>query len=216
MAPDASSSVQPGGIAISPNGSLVAVVLGQTGTQVFPFSAGSSSPIGMAYSPTIKPYGSAGASVAVAVDPQNRLLYIGETAAFNSNTNSGALRVFAVGSNSLSELSYSTPYAPAGTGPHAILPASSGSYVYAASWQSGSAGVITGYSVTASGLTALGTSAATGTQPNGLAADSTGNYVLAVSSSGTTFDAYTLASGQLASSLASSPVSNPIAIVAAP
>ena len=92
-------------------------------------------------------------------------MYIGETAAFSSNTNSGALRVYAIGSNSLSELSYSAPYAPTGTGPHAILPDSSGSYVYVASWQSGSAGVITGYSVTTSGLTALSTTAATGTQP---------------------------------------------------
>jgi hypothetical protein len=46
--------------------------------------------------------------------------------------------------------------------------------------------------------------------------DNTDSYVLAVSNSGTTFDAYTLSSGQLTSSLTSSSLSTPIAIVAAP
>jgi hypothetical protein len=40
--------------------------------------------------------------------------------------------------------------------------------------------------------------------------------VLAVSNSGNTFDAYTLASGQLTSSVTGTSVSSPIAIVAAP
>jgi len=212
----AGNTVEQGGLAISPNGALVAVALGNTGTQVFPFNASNSAPIGAAYSPTTKPYGGSGASIAVAFDPQNRLLYIGETAAFNSNTNSGALRVFTVGSNSLTEFSYSTPYAPTGTSPHAILPTSTGNYVYVASWQPSAAGLITGYSVTNSALTALSTTAATGTEPYSMTEDNTDSYVLAVSNSGTTFDAYTLSSGQLTSSLTSSSLSTPIAIVAAP
>jgi 6-phosphogluconolactonase (cycloisomerase 2 family) len=215
----ASTSVQPGGIAISPNGALVSVALGTAGTESFTFNESASSPIVSAYTPVTATYGSGGAAVAVAIDPQSRLLYIGETAAFSSSTNSGALRVFTIGTNSLKELSYTKPYAPAGTGPHAILPAASGSYVYAASWQSGAAGVITGYSVTTSALTALSTTVATGTGPVGLAEDSNDSYVLAVSSSGTEFDAYpfdTSTAGELDSPLTGSTASAPIAIVATP
>ncbi len=215
----ATTAAQPGGIAISPNGALVAVALGAAGTEAFPFTASNNSPIGNPYSPVTKPYGAAGSAVAVAIDPQSRLLYIGETAAFpNSASNSGALRVFTIGSNSLTEFAYSAPYAPAGTRPQAILPISTGSDVYVAGWQSGSAGAITGYSVTTSALTPLSNTSATGTQPKGLAEDSGDNFVLAVSDSGTTLSAYTLDSttGQLSSPLTGSPVSNPVAIVAAP
>jgi len=212
-----STSVQPGGIAISPNGSLIAVALGTTGTELFPFASGSASPIGSPYTKLLTPYGSGGAAIAVAMDPQSRLLYVGETAAFSSTTNSGALRVYTIGTNSVNELAYAKPYAPAGTGVHAILPAASGSYVYAASWQSSSAGEITGYSVTTSALTALSSTVTTGTQPQSLAEDSNESYVLAVSTSGTEFDAYTFDStGQLDSSLTGSTASAPIAVVAAP
>jgi 6-phosphogluconolactonase (cycloisomerase 2 family) len=214
-----STSVQPGGIAISPNGALIAVALGTTGTELFPFTSGSASPIGSPYGKLLSPYGSGGAAVAVAMDPQSRLLYVGETVAFSSSTNSGALRVYSIGTNSVTELTYPKPYAPAGTGVHAILPAASGSYVYAASWQSGGAGEITGYSVSTSALTALSTTVATGTQPVGLAEDSNDSYVLAVSTSGTEFDAYTFDStttGQLDSSLTGTTASAPVAIVAVP
>jgi 6-phosphogluconolactonase len=212
--------VQPGGIAISPTGTvLVAVALGSAGTQVFPFNASSNTPISNPYSPITKPYGSAGSAVSVAIDPQSRLLYIGETVAFpNSTSNSGALRVFTIGSGLLTEFGYTTPYAPDGTGPHAILPTSTGGYVYVASWQSGSAGAITGYSVTTSALTPLANTSATGNQPTGLVQDSSKSFVLAVSNSGTSLSAYTMdsATGQLSSPLTNSSVSNPIAIVAAP
>jgi hypothetical protein len=215
-----SNLVQPGGLAISPNGGLIAVALGTTGVELFPFTSGNttSSPIGSPYSNVLKPYRSGGAAVAVAMDPQSRLLYVGETAAFSSNTNSGALRVYTIGSNSVSELNYKTPYAPAGLGPHAILPDSSGDYVYVASWQTGSAGVITGYSVATSALTALSATVATGTEPVGLAEDSNNSFVLAISFEGSPyFDAYTFASaGQLNTSLTASTASNPIAIVATP
>jgi 6-phosphogluconolactonase (cycloisomerase 2 family) len=214
-----STSVQPGGIAISPNGALIAVALGTTGTELFPFASGSASPIGNPYTKLLTPYGSGGAAIAVAMDPQSRLLYVGETAAFSSTTNSGALRVYTIGTNSVNELTYATPYAPAGMGIHAILPAASGNYVYAASWQSGSAGEITGYSVTTSALTALSSTVTTGTEPESLAEDSKDSYVLAVSTSGTEFDAYTFDSsttGQLDASLTGTTASAPIAVVAAP
>jgi DNA-binding beta-propeller fold protein YncE len=155
----------------------------------------------------------------VAFDPQSRLLYIGETDDFNSVTNGGALRVFNISGNTLTEFTYSQPYAPAGTGPHAILPTPDGKYVYVASWGSAAPGAIAGYSVTTSALTAVGTTVPTGTEPYGLAEDSTGSYVLAVSSTGTTFDAYTFdatTAGQLDSSFTDSSLSAPIAIVALP
>ena len=221
--PLASATVQQ--MAISPSGALISVALGNTGTQSFSLNAASNTPIGTGGSLITKPYGSDGAAIAVAIDPQSRLLYVGETAAFNSNTNSGALRVFAIstnasGASSLTELAYASPYAPLGTGPHAILADPTGKYVYAASWKSGAAGVITGYTVTTSALTALSSTVATGTQPYGLAEDSTGSYVLAVSNQGSplfsayTFDATTL--GQLDASATGSTISNPIAIVAVP
>jgi 6-phosphogluconolactonase (cycloisomerase 2 family) len=213
---------------ISPNGALISVALGSTGTQSFPLDASSNVPIGSAYSPTTRPYGTAGAAIAVAIDPQSRLMYVGETAAFpNSPSNSGALRVFGIGANSLTELAYSAnanlPYAPLGTGPHAILPDPTSSYVYAASWQSGAAGAITGYSVTTTALTQIGSStAATGTQPIALAEDSTGSFTLAISGAGSpSFDAYTFDSatlGQLdpASITGSPAAAPPIAIAAIP
>jgi 6-phosphogluconolactonase (cycloisomerase 2 family) len=218
--PLASGSVQPGGMAISPDGTLIAVALGSTGTEAFPFTAGNGSPVGSPYNHIFTPYGgSSGSAIAVAIDPNNRFLYVGEVAAFsNGTTNTGALRVYNIGTNSLTELKYTQPYAPGGTVPHAILPDSTGAYVYVASGQSGSAGIITGYSVSASALTALGGTVATGTGPYGLAEDSTGSYVLGVSTSGTTFDAYTFSAtnGQLGTPLTNSTISSPIAIVAVP
>jgi 6-phosphogluconolactonase (cycloisomerase 2 family) len=207
-------------MAMSPNGALISIALGSTGTQSFPFNASNNVPIGNAYSPVTKPYGGDGAAISVAIDPQSRLLYIGETAAFNSDTNSGALRVFTIGSNSLNELAYGAPYAPLGTGPHAILPDATGTYVYAASWQSGAAGAITGYTVTTSALTSIGSTVATGTEPNALAEDSTDSFVLAVSNEGSPyFNAYTFDSttaGQLDASATGATAANPIAIVAMP
>lgn len=213
----ASNLIQPGQLAISPNGDYVAVALGSTGTQIFSFASETLS----AGSTPKAPYGgSSGAAVAVAFDPQSRLMYVGETAAFSSTANSGALRVFTVGAGSVTELNYTKPYAPLGTGPHAILPDAAGDYVYVASWQTNTTGVITGYSVSTTALTALSATVATGTEPYGLAEDNTGSYVLAISNSGPTFDAYTFDAttlGQLdATTITGTPVSTPIAIVAAP
>jgi 6-phosphogluconolactonase (cycloisomerase 2 family) len=216
--PLASTTVQQ--MAVS--STLVSVALGGTGTQSFALNANNNTPIGNAFTPTPPPHGNGGAAISVAIDPQNRLLYIGETGAFTSNTNSGALRVFTIGTNNLTELGYATPYAPLGTGPHAILPDPTGKYVYVASGQTLAVGAITGYSVTPSALTQIGSgTVATGTQPYGLAEDSTGSFVLAVNNQGSvplsayTFDSTT--AGQLdVASVTGSLTSNPIAIVAIP
>jgi len=225
----ASTTVFPGGIAISPSGSTnpyVVVALGTNGTQVFPFNSNNASPLGSAYSPTIAPYGTN--SVAVAFDPSNRFLYVGETNAFTSATgDSGALRVFAINASSVKEITYSsgaptTPYASGGTTPHAIL-ASSNGYVYVANWEGASAGNVTAFLLNAStpSLTLQSNTVSTGIEPYGMAVDSTGDFVLVVNNQGSsplsafTFDATT--TGQLdTSSVTGSLGANPVAIVAAP
>jgi 6-phosphogluconolactonase (cycloisomerase 2 family) len=215
-------SVQSNGIAISPSGysgaSIIAVAMGTGGTAVFPFTSANTTtnPIVDTWTP-ITPYGgvAASASVAVAIDPQNRLLYIGETNAYATSGNEGALRVYNINSTAVNEFtSYTKPYAPAGTGPHAILPSADGKYVYAASWDSDD---VAGYSVTASALTALSGTVATGTEPSGLVEDSTSGFVLGISQGGSpAFDAYGLSSGTLTLSTSNSTVGSPVAIVAVP
>jgi 6-phosphogluconolactonase (cycloisomerase 2 family) len=210
-----SGSLYPTGIAISPSGysgaDIVAVAMGTTGTGLFTFTSSTTSgPLSAEWSKILSPIGS-GSDIAVAIDPQNRLLYVGETNAYTTSGYTGALRVYTIGSTGVTSLN---AYAPAGTGPHAILPSKDGSYVYAASWGSDE---ITGYSVTTSALTAFGSTIATGTEPYGLVEDSTDGYVLGISYGGTpAFDAYTLSSGTLTSLTSNSTVNNPVAIVAVP
>jgi len=214
-------------LTISPDNAHVFVALGAGGTEDITFAAGSSSPFGaIANIPVVN---SAGAAVSVAVDPSNRLLYIGETAA-TSGSNSGGLRAFNY--NTLVEVSGS-PFATGGLAPYAIAPtaygSNAGNYVYVANRTvSGSSnGSIVGYSVTTSGgvytLTALSSTVATGITPLGLVQDSTGNFMLVVNSGGTpdlgayTFDSTT--AGKLDLSLTSATGTDPVgayAIAAAP
>jgi len=223
----AGPTVEPGGMAISPSGfsnaSIISVALGSTGTQTLPFTTGSDTPIGAAYTPTVPPYNnSGGAALSVAIDPQNRLMYVGETGAFpSSNTDSGALRVFTINASSLTEFTYANkiPYASGGLSPHAILPISTGKYVYVANGEGTAAGNITGFAVTTTALT-LGSTAAAGVTPLGLAEDSTNSYVFEVGSAGRPyFDAYTFDTttpGQLDSKVTSTAQASSIAIVATP
>jgi hypothetical protein len=213
-------------MAISPNGALIAVALGDSGTQVFPFTKGNASPIGSAYTfgsahtLTISPYHSGGAALSVAIDPQNGLLYIGEASAFpSSSTDSGGLRVFNISPGTLSEFSYTTPYASGGLAPLSILPTASGTYVYVANGMGGTAaGNVTGFAVSKTALT-LGSSVAAGVQPVDLAEDSTGSYIFEVGSLGSPyFDAYAFSSttGSLTSQLTSTTAAGSVAIVAVP
>jgi 6-phosphogluconolactonase (cycloisomerase 2 family) len=228
---DSSRSVQvatlaglPIQMAISPiqTNVIVAVTLGTTGTQVFPFNSGSSAPIGGAYSPTIVPWGasttSAASAKSVAIDPQNRFLYIGEIAAFpnsSASTGTGGLRVWGISSTGAKEISGS-PYPSGGTGPLAILPESTGDYVYVANWTGNATGY--GFQVATAGtLTPLTSTFATGSEPVGLAEDSTDGYVIVVSSQGSPdIDAYPFSSstGSLGSGVTSNIVADPVAIVA--
>jgi 6-phosphogluconolactonase (cycloisomerase 2 family) len=208
-------------MAISPNGSLIAVALGSTGTQLFGFTSGNASPLGSGSTPIKVTNASAGSAISVAVDPQNRLLYIGEVAAFpSSSSNSGALRVFTISGNTLTEFTYASPYPSGGLAPHFILPIATGKYVYVANGAGNSAaGNITGFAVTTTALT-TGSTVTAGVQPLSMAEDSTGSWVFEVGSTGSPyFDAYTFDSttaGQLDSQVTSTSAATSIAIVATP
>jgi 6-phosphogluconolactonase (cycloisomerase 2 family) len=210
----ASIAIKPGGITISPNGAIIAVALGSTGTQAFGFSSGT---LGVGTTP-IKPTNtSAGSAISVATDPQSRFLYIGEIAS-NSTANSGGLRVFTITGGNLTELNASSPSSSGGVSPNFILPIASGDYVYVANGMGiGNAGNITGFAVTANGIS-TGSTVAAGAQPLGLAEDSTDSYVFEVGSDGSPyFDAYTFDStttGKLDSQITSTSAATSIAIVA--
>jgi 6-phosphogluconolactonase (cycloisomerase 2 family) len=199
-------------LVISPNDKYVFVAAGSSGTAAFGFTAANSSdPFGSAAYATIAPENSsAGSALSAAVDPSTRLLYVGEAAALSST--GGGLRAFTIGSSGgLTEISGS-PFASGGTGPHAILPKSTGDYVYVANWNGTSTGNIAGFSIAANGssysLTNLNNSVATGAEPVALAEDSTEQFILAVSALGNPyFDAYyfdTTTAGQLDTTITSS------------
>lgn len=179
-------------LTIAPDNAHVFVALGAAGTEEVAFNSGSGTPFGTMSNIAVK--NSAGAAVSVAVDPQNRLVYVGETAA-TTGSNTGGVRAFNY--STMTEISGS-PFASGGLGPYSILPLSAGTYVYVANRTvSGSGnGNIAGFSVTTSGttvgLTALSTTATTGASPQSMAAESKGNYLLAVDFGGNPdLEAYT-------------------------
>jgi hypothetical protein len=153
---------------------------------------------------TVHPVNSLGGDNAVAVDPTNRLFYVGESDAL-SGTQPGGLRVFTLASSGLTELvSAGSPYAIGGTGPSAILPTADGKYVFVANQavSGSSTGNIAGFAVSATSLATIGSVAAGPTGQISLAEDSTGSYVLAVDFAGNPgLDVYTMNSGTLTSSL---------------
>ena len=212
-------------MAISSDDKNVFLALGTGGTIVVPFSSGSSNPLG-ATATTIGPLNTGGSALSVAVDPTNRLFYIGETQE-NSTANSGGLRVFNYSSLStpqnLTQASGS-PVASGGLAPNAILPLANGEYVYVANGTGlTSTGNVAWFPITASGTTytiASGSSIASGIQPIGLAEDSDDNFVLAVATGGSTssgnpdLEAYTMSSGALTAALTSSTGTDPVGAVA--
>ncbi|HET7104689.1 MAG TPA: hypothetical protein VFI20_11435 [Terracidiphilus sp.] len=193
FAPLPASTVQQ--VAISPDNLHVLVAMGSGGTEMVPFTSGNTNPLGQTSHIAIS--NPAGAALSVAVDPQSRLFYVGETAAV-SGSNTGGLRAFNL--STMAELTGS-PFATAGLAPYAILPVSSGNYVYVANRQTsaGATGIIAGFSITPSGtsysLAALGGTSTAGAHTVGLAQDNTGTFVFAVNYDGNpdlsayTFDA---------------------------
>ncbi len=100
--PIALPNVQLTQIAISPSGSTnpyVFVGMGSGGTAVIPFTYTATAPFGTVGTISVKG-GASGAANAVAVDPSNRLLYIGETVAA-TGTQTGGLRAFTIGASSV-------------------------------------------------------------------------------------------------------------------
>ena len=207
-------------VAISPNDTsacgncYVFVAMGTSGTEAIHFNPGSANPFGTAG--TIKVVNSAGGDNAVAVDPTNRLLYVGESDALPSATQTGGVRAFTVGGSSLPELTGS-PFSAGGTGPTSILPTADGNYVYVAnqSVSGSSTGNIAAFSVTITSLTSVGTVAAGPSGRIGLAEDSTGSYVLAVDFSGNPdLEAYTMSAGALTSVLTAATGTDPVGAIA--
>lgn len=212
-------------LAISPNDSssctdcYVFVAMGPGGTEAIHFNPGNANPFGTFGNPGV--LHSPGGDNTVAVDPTNRLLYVGESNALPSATQTGGLRVFTIGDTGVTEISGS-PYAIGGTGPSGIRPTSDGNYVYVANEavSGSSTGNIAGFSVATTALTSMGTVAAGPTGQMGLAEDSSGSYILAVDFAGNPdLEAYTLSTGTLTSTLTSTTGNDPvgaIAIAAAP
>ncbi len=204
-------------VVISPDNTRLFVAMGTGGTATLPFTASSSSPLGAVS--TFGVLGNGGAAISVAVDPLGqpgqtvpRVFYIGETAAV-SGSNSGAMRVFNF--STLTEISGS-PYASQGLAPYWILPKSSGDYVYAVNRQtnSGSTGVIAGFSIAASGssyaLTSLGSTFTAGTNPQAMIQDSIGNYLFVANFGGSPdLNGYTFSSGSLVPAISSETGTDP-------
>jgi len=203
----------------------VFIAMGSGGTAVVPFTASNTSsttnPFGTVS--TINLVNSAGGANAVAVDPSNRLLYVGETAAL-SGTQTGGLRVFTIGANSAMTEITGSPYTTGGTGPSAILPLTTSggtSLVYVANKAVASSnnGNITGFTLATSGTTTITyalttvSTTTTGISTLSLAKDNTGTYLLAANSGGSpdlstfTFDATT--TGKLDASATSSTGTDP-------
>ncbi len=200
------SSSTPIQLAISPgdssscNSCYVFVAMGSGGTEAIHFNPGSANPFGTSAG-TSRLVNSGGGDNTVAVDPQNRLLYVGETAAV-SGTQTGGLRVFTIASGGITEIADS-PYPTGGTGPSAILPTADANYVYVAnqsvkSSASSANGNIAGFSVSSTSLTSLATVAAGPTGPMALAEDSTGSFILATDFAGNPdLKAYSIGAGTL-------------------
>jgi 6-phosphogluconolactonase (cycloisomerase 2 family) len=206
-------------LVFSPDGNYVFVADGASGTEQISFNFQNADPFGGETNYHVT-NSTAGSAQSVAVDPQNRLVYVGEIAVSNGASNTGGLRVFTYGST-LSEITGS-PFASAGLAPYSILPVSYGSlageYVYVANRTvtNSQTGNIQGFNVTSSTsgssttytLTALSTAASAGDFPVSLAEDSTGDFVIVTDADGNpdleayTFD--TTTTGQLDSVISSS------------
>jgi hypothetical protein len=214
-------------LAISPDNKNIFVALGSVGTAVIPFNAtplAAASPLPAAVSTPIAVKAASGTAISVAVDPINRLFYVGELLANSGSgiTNTGGLRVFSYSSLSTGTPTDITgsPFASGGITPVSILPTANGSYVYVANStvSSSTTGNISGFQISSSGTTysiaSLTTTASAGTTPAALAEDSTGAVVLLVNSGGSpdltayTFDATT--PGKLDSALTSSTGTDPV------
>ncbi len=209
-------------LAISPgdssscNDCYVFVAMGDGGIEAIGFNPGNANPFGITRHTGVL---HSGGDNSVAVDPSNRLLYVGEADALPSNNQSGGLRVFTISATGVAEISGS-PYSSGGTGPTAIVPTSDGNYVYVGNQSSSSNDTIASFSVSAASLSSVTTATAGNKGPLSMAEDSTGSYLLATYFGGNPdLQAYTMSSGTLASTRTGATGNDPVqavAIAAAP
>jgi 6-phosphogluconolactonase (cycloisomerase 2 family) len=209
-------------LAISPNDSsscndcYVFVAMGSGGTEFIGFDPSSTNPFGNAGHLNL--VNSLGGDNAVAVDPTNRLLYVGETDVLPSATQTGGLRVFTIGTGGVAEFTGTGyPYPTGGAGPSAILPSADGNYLFAAnrSISGSSSANIAEFSVSTTSLSSIGTVAAGPQGQIGLAEDSMSHFVLAVDfAGGPDLEAYTMSSGALTAALTSTTGTDPVEAVA--
>jgi hypothetical protein len=193
-----------GQLVISPDNSNIFVALGTAGTLVVPFNpsvtTANPNPMG-ANGNVIAVAHTGGSAQSVAVDPTNRLFYVGETLG-NSAGTSGGLRVFNYSTARSATVTSvaNSPFASGGLSPNSILPLANGNYVYVANGAgNNAAGNIAAFTVSNTGTdtapvyaVTAGPTIAAGTLPIGLAEDNTGVWLLAVNSSGAPyFDSYT-------------------------
>jgi 6-phosphogluconolactonase len=224
----ANAKVEPNQLVISPDGTNLFLALGTGGTIVIPFTSSNANPIGTTET-TIPLLNSGGSALSVAVDPTNRVFYVGETDT-NSTSNPGGLVVYnysSLGTGSTRSAPTQitgSPVATGGLSPNAILPIASGEYVYVANGEGSTAsGNIAWFPLTASGTTytiASGSDISSGIEPIGLAEDSEDNFVLAVSTGGSTssgdpdLEAYTMSTGALTAAITSTTGTDPVGAAA--
>jgi hypothetical protein len=183
--------IVPRQMTVSPDNKNVFVALGTSGTGVVPFSAAATNPWPSKLASIISVSRAGGAAVSVAVDPGNRLLYVGETMGVAGTSNTGILRAFSYDSLSGTPAEVAgSPFASGGLTPVSILPVALGAYVYVANANvyNSSNGNVAGFSVISTGasydVTPLSSTAAAGITPAGMVADTTGSVVLLVNSGG--------------------------------
>jgi len=211
-------------LAISPNDSsscnscYVFVALGTGGTELIAFDPSNPNPFGRAGNRGVITAG--GGANAVAVDPTNRLLYVGESDAVPSETQSGGLRVFTIAAGGITEISGS-PFTTGGTGPSAILPQADYVYVANEAVSGSSTGNVASFSLTSTGTAAapaytvasIGTTGA-GTTPLSLSGESKGNFLLVANSGGNSdLGAYTMSAGKLTSVLTGPTGTDPVTAI---
>jgi len=209
---------------LSPQGDYLFLALGSGGAIAVPFDSGSSSPFGTTATTLTTP-NSQQAVLSVAVDPNERIFYLGETNASPAG-NSGGLLAFSYSSLTTGPLKQisGSPIASGAGSPSAILPEASGDYVYVANGQGDTgAGKIAWFPITASTTSysiAAGSTTAAGIFPVGLAEDNEDHFVLAVSSGGTTssgnpdLEAYTMSSGKLTAAITAKTGTDPVGAIA--
>lgn len=200
---------------LSPKEDYLFLALGTGGAVAIPFTASSSTPFGTSQ-PVVSPSNTAQGVLSVAVDPSERIFYVGETSVFTTGTTGGLLAFdyTSLGSATLTQISGS-PIASGGTSPSAILAEASGDFVYVANGNGeASAGNITWFPITPSSTSysiAAGKNVASGYFPVSLAEDNSSNFILAASQFGNPdLEAFTMSSGALTATITTSTGSNSV------